>query len=138
MGLKWQLRRLRRDVQKDVVLIKLEDGSTRVFDDMECWKDMFLAQYHLFMSEAYDSEVLTAVRNAAPESRRAFEEDYGEITMEAQIICPVADGGWVDVYTLTEAGTVEKVHHEGDSKEAEMLRLAAQGNPPPNISEQGG
>ncbi len=89
------------------------------------------------MGEANHSEVLDAVRNATPESRRAFEEEYGEITMEAQIICPVADGGWVDVYTLTEAGTVEKARHEGDSEEAERLRLAAQGNPP-NTSDQGG
>jgi hypothetical protein len=138
MRLTDQLRRLKRDVQQGMVLIKLGDGGTRVFDDMECWKEMFLAQYHLIMGEAYDSRVLTAVRNATPESRRAFEEQYGEIVMEAQIICPVVDGGWVDVYTLTEEGHVEKVRHEGDSEEAERLRLAAQGNPLPNISEQGG
>jgi hypothetical protein len=133
-----QLRRLKRDAEQGMVVITLEDGSTRVFDDMECWKEMFLTQYHLGMGEAHDSEVLHAVRNATPESRRAFEEQYGKIGMEeAQIICPVVDGGWVDVYTLTEAGTVQKVRHEGDSEAAERLRLAAQGRPLPEPSEQG-
>ena len=41
MGFKDQLRRLRRDVQKDMVLVKLKDGATRVFADMDVFKEMF-------------------------------------------------------------------------------------------------
>ena len=96
------------------------------FDDLTCWKEMFLAQFALFKGEAHDSEVLDAVRAATPESRRAFEVEYGEIETEAQIICPVVDGGWVEVFRLTEDSTVEKVRHEGDTAEAKRLREAAQ------------
>ena len=81
MGLRGQLRSLKRDVQKDVVLIRLRDGSSRAFTDMDCWKEMFLAQYRLFMGEARQSEVLDAVRQATPESRATFEAEYGSIEM---------------------------------------------------------
>lgn len=77
----------------------------------------------LFKGAAPDSEILDAVRNATPESRRAFEERFGPAAgMEACVICPELDGGWVETYTLREDGTVEKVRHEGDSEEAERLR----------------
>jgi hypothetical protein len=124
--MKDKIKRLMRQAEQDAVLIRLRDGSTRVFDDMTCFKEMFLAQFALFKGEAHESEVLDAVRAATSESRAAFEERFGEIEMEACIICPVVDGGWVEVHKLREDGTVESFRHEGDSEEAERIRLEAQ------------
>ncbi len=130
MGLRDQLRRLRRDAQEGAVLVRLRDGSTRVFTDMDCWKEMFLAQIDLFKGEARQSEVLEAVRNATPESRAAFEEQFGEITMEAQVVAGAYEGAWVEVYKLLEDGTVESTFHEGGTPEAERLREEARRSPP--------
>ena len=128
MALRDQLRRLKRAAEKDMVLIRLRDGTTRVFTDLECWKQKFLAQMDLFKGEARTSEVLEAVRAATPESRKAFEDKYGSIQMEAQVIAPEKDGGWVEVYKLTEAGEVEYVRHEGHTEEAKrLLEEARQG-----------
>ncbi len=122
MGLRRRIARAVREAEADAVLINLRDGSTRVFADMDCWKEMFLAQYDLFMGKARQSEVLDAVRQATPESRAAFEREYGSIEMEAQIICHESQGGWVEVYRLEENGTVTKVHHSGDTEEAKRIR----------------
>jgi hypothetical protein len=125
MGLRDQLRRLRRDAQEGAVLIRLQDGSTRVFDDMTCMKAMFLARTNLFHGEAHESEVLDAVRAATPESRSAFEAQYGEIEKEARIVCHESRGGWVRVHKLLEDGTVETTFHEGHTEEARRLREEA-------------
>ena len=122
MAVRDQLRRLRRDAQEGAVLIKLRDGTTKVFDDLTCWKEMFLAQYDLFKGKARESEVLDAVRAATPESRAAFEAEYGSIELEAQIIAADYQGGWVDVLRLEEDGTVTKVHHPGYNEEARRNR----------------
>jgi hypothetical protein len=95
-----------------------------------CFKEMFMAQYHLFGGEAAKSEVLDAVRAATPESRRAFEREYGEIEMEARIIAGDYQGGWVEVYRLTESGEVEKTHYDGHTEEARRLREEARQAPP--------
>ena len=125
MGFKDQLRRLRRDVQKDMAVVKLKDGGTRVFADLDVFKEMFLCQYELLQGKARPSEVLDAVREATPESRDAFEAEYGSIEMEANILAPLSDGGWVESHRLLEDGTVESVRHEGDSEEAEGIRRGA-------------
>ena len=65
------------------------------------------------------------MRRATPESRAAFEAEYGSIEMESRIICPVVDGGWVEVRRLLEDGTVETVRHEGGSEEAERMHREA-------------
>ena len=52
MGLRDKLKRLTREAEEGAVLIRLRDGSTKVFDDLTCWKEMFLAQYALFQGEA--------------------------------------------------------------------------------------
>jgi uncharacterized protein YndB with AHSA1/START domain len=98
-----------------------------------CFKEMFMAQYHLFGGEAAKSEVLDAVRAATPESRRAFEREYGEIEMEAKIVAADYQGGWVEVFRLEEDGTVTKVRHEGGTPEAERLREEARRSPPPGF-----
>ena len=130
MGLRGRINKLTRQAEEGAVLLRLRDGTTRVFDDLTCWKEMFLTQCDLFKGEARQSEVLDAVRAATPESRRAFEAEYGEIEREAQIICHESKGGWVEVYRLTESGEVEKVRHEGHTEEARRLREEARTSGP--------
>ena len=118
MRLKDRLRRLQQEAEKGGVLIRQRDGTVRVFDVMRIHTEMLLAQCYLLRGTARDSEVLDAVRRATPESRRAFEECYGPITMSARIL---GVDGSVETYTLTESGQVEKVRHEGGSEEAERI-----------------
>ncbi len=125
MGLRDRLRRLQREAEEGAVVVRLRDGTARYFDDLTAWGEMFLAQTDLLKGESRDSEVLDAVRNATPESREAFEREYGPIEMEARIICPEVDGGWVEVFELLEDGTVKRTYHEGDSPEAERIRTEA-------------
>lgn len=125
MGLRHQLRRLRERAGKGAVVLEQRDGTRRYFEDMECFSEMFLAQTSLFKGEARDSEVLRAVRNATPESRQKFEAKYGPIEKRGRIICPVVDGGWVEVFELLEDGTVRRTFHEGDSEEAARIRQEA-------------
>ena len=125
MGLKDRIRKLRKEAEEGAVVVHLRDGSRRYFEDMECFSEMFLAQTSLFKGEARDSEVLRAVRNATPESRQKFEAKYGPIEKRTRIICPVVDGGWVEVYDLLEDGTVRRTFHEGDSEEAARIRQEA-------------
>jgi hypothetical protein len=129
-GVRGRLRRLARLAKEGAVLIHQRDGSVRAFDAMEVGMEMFMARCELFMGNSYQSEVLEAVRNATPESRAAFEEQFGEITMEAHIVAADYQGGWVEVYTLLEDGTVTKVRHEGGTPEAERLREEARRSPP--------
>lgn len=125
MTLRRRIARAVREAEEGAELIRLRDGSTRVFTELDCWKAMFLTRFDLFKGEAHQSEVLDAVRAATPESRAKFEKEYGEIEMEAQIICHESRGGWVEVYRLTEAGEVEKVRHEGHTEGARRLREEA-------------
>ena len=125
MALRDQLRRLKRDVQEDAVLIRLRDGTTRVFTVMDVQKEMFLAKCDLAREEARSSPVLEAVRQATPESRTAFEAEYDTITPELHIVASVEQGGWVEVYRLEEDGAGTKVRHEEGSPEAERLREGA-------------
>ena len=125
MGLRGRLRKLKREAEEGVLVIRLRDGTTRYFDDNTAFAEMFLARVDLIKGVAKDSGVLDAVRGATPESREAFEREYGPIGMEARIIAPPADGGWVEVHRLSEDGTVGKVRHEGGSPEAERIRQEA-------------
>lgn len=122
MGLRGRINKLTRQAEEGAVLIRLRDGTTRVFDNMTIWKEMFLAQCDLLKGEARASEVLDTVRAATPESRASFEAEYGSIEMEAQIICHESQGGWVEVHKLLEDGTVETTFHEGHTEEARRLR----------------
>ena len=81
---------------------------------------------NLYSGEARNSEVLDAVRAATPESRAAFEAQYGSIEMEVRIVAGDYQGGWVEVNRLLSDGTVEHVRHEGGTAEAERLREEAQ------------
>ena len=128
MGLRDQLRRLKQEAQKDRVVLKLRDGGVRVFDQMEVSKEMFLTQMDMMLGKGRPSEVLDAVRTATPESRAAFEEEYGSIEMVGHIIAADYQGGWVDEHRLLEDGTVETIHYEGGSEEAERIREEALGH----------
>ncbi len=125
MGLKGRLRKLRKETEEGAVAVRLRDGGTRYFEEMDVLAELFLAQTELFRGGARESEVLDAVRKATPESRAAFEERFEPITMTATIICPVVDGGWVETFDLLEDGTVKRTYHEGGSPEAERIRTEA-------------
>jgi hypothetical protein len=129
MAPKGRLRRLEREAQSEGVILRLRDGSTIVYSDQEVFTEMFLCRTDLLASgESRSSEVLDAVRAATPESRRAFEEEYGSIEMVGHIVAGEHEGGWVDEYRLLEDGTVETIHYEG--AEAERIRQEAkQGGP---------
>ena len=126
MVLKARLRRLEREAQSEGVILRLRDGRLRVFDRMEVDAEMFLTKTDLLVrGESRSSEVLDAVRAATPESRAAFEEECGSIEMVGHIIAADHEGGWVDEYRLLEDSTVETIHYEGGSEEAERIRQEA-------------
>jgi hypothetical protein len=130
MGLRGWIKRLERDAQKDMVILRLRGGGISVFSDIEIFKEMFLCRMDLFRGEARPSEVYDAVRSATPESRAAFEDEYGSIEMVNHVIAADYQGGWVDEYRLLEDGAVEIIHHEGGSEAAERIRREArQGGP---------
>jgi hypothetical protein len=123
MAHRGRLRRLEREAQSEGVILRLRGGGIRVFSDNEVFTEMFLCCTDLLIrGESRSSEVLDAVRAATPESRRAFEEEYGSIEMVGHIVAGDHEGGWVDEYRLLEDGTVETFHYEGGSEEAERIR----------------
>ena len=122
MSFRQRLRRLRARAEEGGVLIHQRDGSVKVFDVMEVQAEMFLALCDLFRDTARESEILSAVRNATPESRREFEERFGPIRIVEYIIASPASGGWVEQKVLTEDGRVERVLYQGDSEEAALVR----------------
>jgi|SRR5215208_887049 len=124
-SLKSRLERAERE--NDAVIIELKDGTHRTFDEMEVWKQTFLAQTDVLCARQPHSELLEAVRTATPASRQRFEKEYGPlIGYSAHIIASDAEGGWVNAHTLLEDGTVETVRYEGGSEEAKRIRLQAQ------------
>jgi len=126
MAHRGRLRRLEREAKSEGVILKLRDGGIRVFSDQEVFKEMFLCRTDLLVrGESRSSEVLDAVRAATPESRAAFEDEYGSIEMVGHIVAGEQQGGWVDEYRLLEDGTVETIHYEGGSEEAERIRREA-------------
>jgi hypothetical protein len=125
MGLKGRLRRLEQGARSEGVILRLRDGSLRVFGQMQVWQETFLTQTALMLGEEHPSEVLDAVRAATLESRAAFEQEYGSIEMVGHIIAADYQGGWVDEHRLLEDGTVETTHYEGGSEEAERIREEA-------------
>lgn len=132
MGLKDRLRRLEREAEEDGIVIRLQDGTVRVFDSTMVAVEMFAAHMSLLRGIPRASEVLEAVRRATPESRAAFEERCGSIVMGISIIAAEDEGGWVETRTLTEAGEIERVFYEGGSAEAEHIRRQARREIPPS------
>ena len=126
MAHRGRLRRLERVAKSEGVILKLRNGDIRVFSDLDVFGEMFLAKTDLLVrGESRSSEVLDAVRAATPESRAAFEDEYGSIEMVGHIVAGEQQGGWVDEYRLLEDGTVETIHYEGGSEEAERIRREA-------------
>ena len=132
MGLKDRLRRLEREAEEDGIVIRLQDGTVRVFERTEVAVEMFGARMNLLRGISQASEVLDAVRRATPESRAAFEERCGSIVMGISIIAAEDEGGWVETRTLTETGEIERVFYEGGSAEAEHIRRQARREIPPS------
>ncbi len=127
--MKGRIKRLAREAASEGFLVRLRDGGTKFFDDHTCSSEMFLTQTDLLSGVSRDSAVLDAVRAATPESRAAFEEQYGPLEMEVHVICPEDEGGWVEVLLLREDGTLETVRHVGGSEEAERMRREAREGP---------
>jgi hypothetical protein len=125
VGLRDRLRRLRKEAESDAVLIRQRDGTVKAFETMEVHKQLFLAKMDLFRKAWIDSEVLTAVRRATPESRAAFEERFGSIAMTGHVVASVPQGGWAKAYALKEDGSVAETFHEGGSAKAERIRREA-------------
>ena len=122
MGIRDRLRRLQAKAEEGGVLIRQRDGSVKIFDTTKVFAEMFLAQMDLLRDTARESEVLVAVRNATPESRRDFEEKFGPIAFTEYVIGSPENGGWVEAKILTEDGKVLRVRYEGDSEVAERVR----------------
>jgi hypothetical protein len=123
MAHRGRLRRLEREAKSEGVILRLRNGDMKVFSDLDVFGEMFLAKTDLLVrGESRSSEVLDAVRAATPESRAAFEEEYGSIEMVGHIVASDHQGGWVDEYRLLEDGTVEAIHYEGGSEEALRIR----------------
>jgi hypothetical protein len=124
-SLKNRLERAERE--SDAVIIELKDGTHRIFDEMEVWKQTFLVHTDVLCARQPHSELLEAVRAATPASRQRFETEYGPlIGYSTHIIASEAEGGWVESHTLLENGTVETVRYVGGSEEAKRIRLQAQ------------
>ncbi len=130
MGLREQLRRLKREASRGAVLVHQRDGTTRAFDVMTIWRETFLTRLDLLRGEARRSEVFDAVRNATERSRRNFEQRYGPIVMNEHVVESNRDDAWVKEYRLLEDGSIEKTFYEGGSEEARrVLQEAREGGP---------
>jgi hypothetical protein len=116
------IKRLERNAQKSRAVLQMRDVSTRTFDDMEVFQEMFLCRIDLMCGKQPSSPVLDAVRAATPQSRAAFEKKYGPIEMTTHVTAADYQGGWVDEYRLLGDGTVETIRYEGGSEEAERIR----------------
>ena len=131
MGIRSRLRRLRQKAEEGGVVIRQRDGGVKVFDTTTVFAEMFLAQMDLLRDTARESEVLDAVRNATPESRREFEAKFGLIAFTEYIVAKE----WVEATTLTEDGKVERVRYAGDSEEAGLVRAGLRAGTASEIPE---
>ncbi len=130
MGLREQLRRLKREASRDAIVLHQRDGSVKAFDVLSVWKELFLTRMALLRGEARRSEVFDAVRNATERSRRNFEQRYGPIVMNEHVVESNRDDAWVKEYRLLEDGSIEKTFYEGGSEEARrVLQEAREGGP---------
>ena len=122
MGIRGRLRRLQAKAEEGGVVIRQRDGTLKAFEVMHVQAEMFMARMDLLRDTARDSDVLVAVRNATPESRREFEKRFGPISFTEYVIGSPENGGWVEAKILTEDGEVLRVRYEGDSEVAERVR----------------
>src|SRR5829696_10470181 len=98
------IRRLERNARSNRAILKMRDGSTRSFGDMEVFGELFLVRVDLMCGRKPSSYVLDAVRAATPECRAAFERKYGSIEMVAHILAADYQGGWVGGTGLLKMG----------------------------------
>ena len=127
MGLKGRLSKLLKEAEDGAVVVRLRDGSTRYFEEMDVLRETFLAQCDLIKGQPPEdsSGVISAVLGATDRSRQEFEQRFGQVVgMEARIVASAERGGWAETYTLLADGTVEKIHYD-EGEEAERIRLEA-------------
>jgi hypothetical protein len=75
MALRDVLRRLRREVSRDALVIRQRDGTVRAFDRMHVMAEVYLAKFDAALGRPRrSSDVLDALDDATPESRRSVEE----------------------------------------------------------------
>jgi hypothetical protein len=75
MALRDVLRRLRREVSRDALVIPQRDGTVRAFDRMHVLGELYLARLDAALGRPRrSSDVLDALDGATRESRRAVEE----------------------------------------------------------------
>jgi hypothetical protein len=116
-----RLRRLKERAEDGAVSVRQRDGSLRYFEEMHVRAEMFLASCELWRDTARESDVLDAVRGAAPESRAAFEERFGPIRMVNYVVGS-GSGGWVEMKLLTEDGEVLRAMYDAASSESALVR----------------
>ena len=127
MGLKDRLRKLRQEAEEGAVVIHLKDGRAVCFEEVDAFKEMFLAQCDLFKGQPPrdSSGVIAAVLGATDRSRQEFERVFGPVVgMQVRIVASQEQGGWAETTTLLADGTVEKIHYD-EGEEVERIRLEA-------------
>ncbi len=112
MSLTSRAKRLQREAERGAILVRLRDGTTKAFTEMQCFQEMFLASTDCLRGVARGSEVLEAVRAATPQSRREFEERFSGIRMETKIVD--RSGEVRKVMVLTEDGEALTLDEAGE------------------------
>jgi hypothetical protein len=84
MGLKDQLRHLKRKASRNAVLIRQRDGSVKPFDRMTVAKELFVARLnHAVGDPAPSGPVMDALANATPSpSLRVWQMGRGGTFLE--------------------------------------------------------
>jgi hypothetical protein len=96
---RWMLGKLTRDAQQDAVIIRQAKpgGGMRAFPRMQVLRELWLKRVNDALGEPTSGEVLDALENATPESRRAVEEmtrpEPGEFLFGAEPLYPDEEVG---------------------------------------------
>jgi hypothetical protein len=126
--LRGRLARLQKEAGKGAVVLEQRDGTRRYFSEMDALRETFLLSCDLIKGQPPrdSSGVIAAVLNATDQSRADFEQRFGQVVgMQVRVVESAEQGGWAETFTLLADGSVEKVHHAGDSPEAERIRNEA-------------
>ena len=89
MGIREQLRSLRRQANEDLDFLTLKDGSRYYFDPKRDPAALFFEIHHksYFSSEVETPEIRKALAQATPESLARFEEKYQlPVTKEVSLV----------------------------------------------------
>jgi hypothetical protein len=142
MGLREQLRNLRRQMHGDMDYLTLKDGSKYYFDTRQVAQDLFLEMIEKSFSEPGSaSDVATpairaALVRATPESLESFEERYLPVTRDTAI---VHSEDRLTVRRVEMDGTVRSFLVEGEPARERLaaLRAGLSERPPLDLSKEG-